>query len=113
MAETKNMSVQLPIELHQKVTESKDAQGTTLSEYVKNLITEYYDMIEKGGKIMANAEIRTLAVQISAELMDRLDAHLEKRGLKKKQFLTSLIEKVLEDAEKEELNKGFTDAEGE
>ncbi|WP_317854760.1 hypothetical protein [Chakrabartyella piscis] len=112
MAETKNMSVQLPIALHEKVTQHKDEQGVTLSKYVEQLISEYYEL-KKGGKPMSNENVRTLAVQISSELMDRLDAHLEKKGIKKKAFLTSLIEKVLEEAEKEELNHGATNAEGE
>ncbi len=110
--ETKSLCAKISVELHNKITTEKEESGLTLNEYVEQLITEYYE-VKKGGIKMANTEIRTLAVQISVDLMDRLDAHLEKRGLKKKQFLTSLIEKVLEDAEKEEQNNGFTDAEGE
>lgn len=112
MSETKSLCAKISVELHGKVTTEKEESGLTLNEYVEQLITEYYEL-KKGGKTMSNENIRTLAIQIPAELMDRLDAHLEKNGLKKKQFLTSLIIKVLEDAEKEELNKEFTDAEGE
>ena len=42
---------------------------------------------------------RTLAVQIDAELFDRLDAYLKKNKLKKRNFITDLIQKVLDEAE--------------
>ena len=42
---------------------------------------------------------RTLAVQIDAELFDRLDDYLKKNKLKKRNFITDLIQKVLDEAE--------------
>ena len=112
MTETKSLCAKISVDLHAKITTEKEESGLTLNEYVEQIITEYYEL-KKGGFKMANSEIRTLAVQISVDLMDRLDTYLDRKGLKKKQFLTSLIEKVLEDAEKEELNNSFTDGEGE
>ena len=42
---------------------------------------------------------RTLAVQIDAELFDRLDDYLKKNKLKKRNSITDLIRKVLDEAE--------------
>ena len=44
---------------------------------------------------------RTLAVQIPAELFERLKEYLVAHNLKQKQFLIQLIESALEDTEKE------------
>ena len=38
-------------------------------------------------------------MQIDAELFDRLDAYLKKNNLKKRPFITELIQKVLDEAE--------------
>ena len=46
-------------------------------------------------------EMRTLAVQIPAELFERLDRFLESRGMKKKEYLTKLLKDALEQAEAE------------
>ena len=44
-------------------------------------------------------DTRTLAVQMPAELFDRLDAYLAKHKLKKKEVVTALIRKALDEAE--------------
>ena len=44
---------------------------------------------------------RTLAVQIPAELFERLKEYLVAHNLKQKQFLIQLIESALEDTKKE------------
>ncbi len=43
MAETKSLCALIPIELHNKVTASKDESGLTLNQYVEKIITEYYE----------------------------------------------------------------------
>ena len=48
MAETKNLCAQVPISLHNRVTEAKEALGQTTAEYITNLLTEYYEMKENG-----------------------------------------------------------------
>ena len=47
MATTKNLCAQLPIDLHERVSEERERLGQTTSEYITNLIQEYYDMIGK------------------------------------------------------------------
>ena len=53
---------QIPIDLHERVSEERERLGQTTSEYIANLIQEYYDMIEnqKGG-IQMTEKGRTMA----------------------------------------------------
>ena len=92
-----------------KVCEERDKAGLTNSEYVTQLLTEYFTMKENGGVNMAreNGKERTLAFQISEELFQRIKAHLEREtrhlGYKvtQKDFVIGLIEAALAEAEQE------------
>lgn len=100
MAETrKNLCAQIPTDLHAKVREKQEESGKTLSDYITWLLTTFYENEGKGGKNMT--EKRTLAVQIPAELFERLDRFLESRGMKKKEYLTKLLKDALDQAEAE------------
>ena len=50
MEERKNLCALIPIELHNQVTEAREQLDQTTSEYITNLITEYYNLKENGGK---------------------------------------------------------------
>ena len=78
MAITKNLCAQLPIDLHERVSEERERLGQTTSEYITNLIQEYYDMIEnqKGG-IQMTEKGRTMAFQIPEELFQRIKRRSE------------------------------------
>lgn len=95
MAGKKNLCAMLPEELHARVRQEQERLGLTLSEYVEQVLNEYY---EKGEKpTMENT--RTVAFQIPEELFLRLKDYLAKTGLKQKEFMLSLIEEALrEDA---------------
>lgn len=95
MAGKKNLCAMLPEELHTRVRQEQERLGLTLSEYVEQVLNEYY---AKGDK--PNMEnTRTVAFQIPEELFLRLKDHLAKTGLKQKEFMLSLIEEALrEDA---------------
>ena len=41
MATTKNLCAQIPIALHERVSEERERLGQTTSEYIANLIQEY------------------------------------------------------------------------
>ena len=100
MAEkTKNLCAQIPESLHDMVRTRQQESGKTLSEYITELLTNYYNN-QKGLGTMENT--RTLAVQIDAELFDRLDDYLKKNKLKKRNFISDLIRKVLDEAERTE-----------
>ena len=42
MATTKNLCAQIPIDLHERVSEERERLGQTTSEYITNLIQDYY-----------------------------------------------------------------------
>ena len=97
MAEkTKNLCAQIPETLHGTVRTHQLESGKNINDYITELLTDYYEN-QKGMKSMENT--RTLAVQIDAELFDRLDDYLKKNKLKKRNFITDLIRKVLDEAE--------------
>ena len=70
----------------------------TLSEFVEQLITDYYKMKE-GTKM--TGDMRTMAIQLPEELFERLKAYLKKNNLKQKQFIIRLIEDALEQDEED------------
>jgi len=95
-----NLCAQIPADLHARVTREKDASGKSLSEYITELLTEYYE----GGKTTMNKE-RTMAFQISEELFQRLKEHLaaesQRTGKKisQREFVIGLIEQALDAAQ--------------
>lgn len=50
MGETRNLCAQIPVDLHAKVIEEKNALGQALSEYITNILKEHF---EGGNKTMA------------------------------------------------------------
>ena len=93
----KNLCAMIPAELHARImAEKEEMKLGTLAESVERIFTEHFE----GGQISMKAE-RTLAVQIPAELFERLKEYLAARNLKQKQFLIQLIENALDDTEAE------------
>ena len=81
MEQRKNLCAQVPISLHNRVTEAKEALGQTTAEYITNLLTEYYEMKENGGNTaMTNGKNRTMAFQIDEELFQRIKTHLDRES---------------------------------
>lgn len=99
MAETRNLCAQIPIDLHDKVREEKEAMGLALSEYITNILKEHF---EGGNKTMANTATKTLAFQISEELDQRIKNYLaaekERTGRKvsQREFVVGLITDALD-----------------
>ena len=108
MAETKNLCAQIPLELHAKVCGEREQREQTTSQYITQLLMEYYEMKENGGKTtMANNGSRTMAFQIPEELFQRIKEHLDRESLRlgrkytQREFVLGLIEEALEQAEEE------------
>lgn len=108
MAETKNLCAQIPLALHAQVCEEKDRLGQTTSQYITQLLMEYYEMKENGGNTtMATNGNRTMAFQIPEEMFQRIKRHLERetvrtgRKLTQREFVLGLIEEALYKAELE------------
>ena len=93
MADKKNLCAQIDTALHARVRQEQEQSGKTLSEFVEQLITDYYKMKE-GTKM--TGDMRTMAIQLPEELFERLKAYLKKNNLKQKQFIIGLIEDALE-----------------
>ena len=118
MVDKKNLCAQIDTALHMRVRQEQERSGQTLSEYVEQLIQNYYDM--KENKKMTG-DMRTMAIQLPEELFERLKAYLKKNNLKQKQFIIGLIEDALEQdeedtaeqLEEEEPDEPDTDAEEE
>ena len=108
MPTTRNLCAQLPLDLHQRVCEAREQSGLTTAQYITNLLIEYYEMKENGGKAtMANNNTRTMAFQIPEDLFQRIKAHLERetartgRKLTQREFVLGLIEEALDAAERQ------------
>ena len=105
MPETKNLCAQVPIELHERVNAEKEQANQTTSQYITNLITEYYKMKEIGGVSSMTGKERTMAFQISEELFQRIKRYLEResdrlgRRVTQREFVLDLITKALDASE--------------
>ena len=87
--------------------------GLTTSQYITQLLTEYYEMKENGGKNnMANSGNRTMAFQIPEDLFQRIKAYLERetartgKKLTQREFVLGLIEEALDAAEQQAQKEG-------
>ncbi len=109
MAVTKNLCAQIDLSLHMKVCQEREKAGQTPSQYITQLLREYYEMKENGGKSdMANNGNRTMALQVPEKLFQRIKRHLEResdrlgRRVTQREFILDLIEEALAKAESEE-----------
>ena len=107
MPATKNLCAQISLELHQKISDAREESGLTTAQYITQLLTEYYEMKENGGKMTMATNSRTMAFQIPEELFMRIKTHLERetartgRKLTQREFVLGLIEEALEAAERQ------------
>ena len=96
MAEEKrNLCAQIPISLHSRVRQEQEASGQTLSEYMTQLITNYFHMKEADQNM--NTETRTVAFQVPPELFEEFKAYLQRNHIKQKEFFLACIQRALAD----------------
>ena len=96
--EMKNICGKIPVELHEKLKLEVEELGISIPKYLEMVIEEH--MTKKGEK--ANmADLRTVAVQVSEELFQRLKVVIGKKHMKQKDFLIQIIEEALEKVEVE------------
>ena len=96
--EMKNICGKIPVELHEKLKLEVEELGISIPKYLEMVIEEH--MTRKGEK--ANmADLRTVAVQVSEELFQRLKVVIGKKHMKQKDFLIQIIEEALEKVEVE------------
>ena len=107
MEQKKNLCAQIPLSLHTQVSEAREAAGQTTSEYITNLLIEYYNLKKDGGTTTMSGNTRTMAFQIPEELFQRIKAHLERetqrtgRKYTQREFVLNLIEEALIEAEED------------
>ena len=97
------LTVSIPDDLHQKIREELEKQGITTSQFIEQAVINFFEN-PKGEPNMAT---RTLAFQVSEELFQRVKAYLARyeeihhRKLSQKEFVISLIEAELDEADEE------------
>ena len=104
----KNLCAMIPVELHERIRAEQEQTGLTLSAYITELLTNYYE----GGKEKMTEGMRTMAFQMSEEMFLRLKKHLERESARtgkkvsQKEFVLGLIRQALEEAEREVADSG-------
>lgn len=104
MAEMKNICGKIPMDLHEKVREEIELTESSTQKFLQQVIEEHFNRLEGKGEISMGA-VRTVAVQVSEELFQRLKVVIGKKHMKQKDFLIQIIEEALEKAEAEWQNK--------
>ena len=100
MAEMKNICGKIPLDLHEKVREEIELTESSTQKFLQQVIEEHFNRVEGKGEISMGA-VRTVAVQVSEELFQRLKVVIGKKHMKQKDFLIQIIEEALEKAEAE------------
>ena len=98
MAEMKNICGKIPMDLHEKVREEIELTESSTQKFLQQVIEEHFDRLEGKGEISME-EVRTVAVQVSEELFQRLKVVIGKKHMKQKDFLIGLIEDAIEKEE--------------
>lgn len=89
MPGTKNLCAQIDLDLHRKISEARERMGQTISQYITDLLTEYFKLKENGGnETMMTGKNRTLAFQIDEDLFSRIKAHLDRETARTGRKLT-------------------------
>ena len=97
MAEMKNICGKIPVELHEKVRAEIEEKETSTQIFIRQVIEEHFNRLE--GKGEESMEKRTLAVQVTEDLFQRVKWAVAKEGIKQKDFLIRIIEKAVEEVE--------------
>lgn len=97
MAEMKNICGKIPVELHEKVRAEIEEKETSTQIFIQQVIEEHFNRLENKGE--ESMEKRTLAVQITEELFQRVKWAITKEGIKQKDFIIRIIEKAVEEVE--------------
>ena len=97
MAEMKNICGKIPVELHEKVRAEIEESETSTQIFIRQVIEEHFNRLENKGE--ESMEKRTLAVQVTEELFQRVKWVVAKEGVKQKDFIIRIIEKAVEEVE--------------
>lgn len=75
MATTKNLCAQIPIDLHERVSEERERLGQTTSEYIANLIQDYLKLHRPMlyNELILSGRLHTVVADLNEQAADRLD----------------------------------------
>lgn len=93
----KNICGKIPVELHEKVRAEIEEKETSTQIFIRQVIEEHFNRLENKGE--EGMEKRTLAVQVTEELFQRVKWAVTKEGVKQKDFIIRIIEKAVEEVE--------------
>ena len=97
MAEMKNICGKIPIDLHERVRAEIELNESSTQLFIQQVIEEHFNRLD--GKGEQNMEKRTIAVQISEELFQRVKWAVAKEKMKQKDFIIAIIEAAVEEVE--------------
>ncbi len=99
------LTVTMPEELHERIRKALENKGITTAQFIQQAVYLYLDDHAKKGE--GNMATRTIAFQVSEELYQKVKKYLVRyeqvygRKLSQKEFIVTLIEQALEEAEDE------------
>ena len=108
--EKKGITVRIDADLHAEVSQYLRDHSMTMTEFVAlALDDELHPKNQMKGNTMAN--MKTIAVQVSEDLFQRIKDYLQRNNMTQKQFLIGLIEDELErdQTERESQDKAVSD----
>ena len=91
MEEMKNICGKIPVELHEKVRAEIEERETSTQIFIRQVIEEHFNRLENKGE--ESMEKRTLAVQVTEELFQRVKWAVTKEGIKQKDLSSASSKK--------------------
>ncbi len=107
MENTVNLCAQVPASLLARIREEQEKAGLPRGEYITQILTAYYENQNKKGDKSMNFS-KTLAFQVPETLFNRIKDHLDRetkrtgKRLTQRDFVIGLIERALEEAERQD-----------
>lgn len=99
------LTVTVPEELHERIRKALENKGITTAQFIQQAVYMYLDDHNKKGE--GNMATRTIAFQVTEELYQKVKEYLIRyeqvygRKLSQKEFIVTLIEQALEEADED------------
>ena len=99
------LTVTVPEELHERIRKALENKGMTTAQFIQQAVYMYLDDHNKKGE--GNMATRTIAFQVTEELYQKVKEYLIRyeqvygRKLSQKEFIVTLIEQALEEADED------------
>ena len=113
---TANLCAQVPVSLLARIREEQEKACLPRGEFITQILTNYYENQHRKGE-QTMEFTKTLAFQIPEELFNRIKDHLDRekqrtgKRLTQRDFVIGLIERALEEAERQDAGGSEEEAE--